>query len=117
MLTKKHKSHSLILQHFDNKTALNWQKNKFSVGDYIKIGFLFKEGEKKRIQFFEGIILAINGLYFDKKITLRKPGIYGVERIFSLNSPQIQTVKILKSQKFCRSKLFYLRKQKRKGVS
>nr|AYC64499.1 ribosomal protein L19 [Pseudochlorodesmis sp. HV01306c] len=101
------------LQHFDNITSFPAKqkfKNKFSIGDYIKIGFLFKEGEKKRIQFFEGIVLAINGPHFDKKITLRKPGNYAVERIFSLNSPQIQTLKILQSQKFCRAKLYYLRK-------
>lgn len=98
------------LNHLDSKTALKFTKN-LAVGDYIKVGFLFKEGEKKRIQFVEGIILAINGFKFEKKITLRKPGIYGVEIIFSSKSPKIQTLKILQSQKFSRSKLFYLRQR------
>ena len=80
-----------------------------SIGDYLKVGFIFKEGDKKRIQFFEGIIIAIKGSLFTKKITLLQPGIYGVERSFFCQSPQIQTLKILKSKKFRRSKLFFLR--------
>ena len=80
-----------------------------SIGDYLKVGFIFKEGEKKRIQFFEGIIIATNGSLFAKKITLRQPGTYGVERSFFCQSPQIQTLKILQSKKFRRSKLFFLR--------
>ena len=78
-------------------------------GDYIKVGFIFKEGEKKRVQFFEGIVMAINGSHCEKKITLRKPGTYGIERIFSYNCPYIQSIKVLQSQKFRRSKLFFLR--------
>lgn len=80
-----------------------------SIGDYLKVGFIFKEGDKKRIQFFEGIIIAINGFLFTKKITLLQPGTYGVERSFFCQSPQIQTLKILQSKKFRRSKLFFLR--------
>lgn len=81
-----------------------------SIGDYLKVGFIFKEGDKKRIQFFEGIIIAINGFLFTKKITLLQPGTYGVERSFFCQSPQIQTLKVLQSKKFRRSKLFFLRK-------
>ena len=80
-----------------------------SLGDYLKVGFIFKEGDKKRIQFFEGIIIAINGSLFTKKITLLQPGTYGVERSFFCQSPQIQTLKILQSKKFRQSKLFFLR--------
>lgn len=100
---------SFYLKHFENKSS---QKIKeLSIGDYIKIGFIFKEGEKKRIQFFEGIVIAKNGDDIQKKITLRKPGTYGIERIFSCKSPNIQNIKILQSQNFCRSKLFFLRKR------
>nr|AYC64333.1 ribosomal protein L19 [Pseudochlorodesmis sp. HV01306a] len=98
------------MKHFDNKTPMKIQNN-IVVGDYIKVGFLFKEGEKKRIQFVEGIIIAITGPNFEKKITLRKPGIYGFELIFSCKSPKIQSLKILQSQKFSRSKLFFLRQR------
>nr|YP_009130532.1 ribosomal protein L19 [Tydemania expeditionis]CEO91062.1 ribosomal protein L19 [Tydemania expeditionis] len=93
------------LKHFDNKNQN--RKKFFKVGDYIKVSFLFRENEKKRIQFFEGIVIAIHGSF----VTLRKPGIYGVERIFDIQSPQIQTLKVLQPQKFKRAKLFYLRKR------
>nr|YP_009519363.1 ribosomal protein L19 [Pseudocodium devriesii]AYC65405.1 ribosomal protein L19 [Pseudocodium devriesii] len=102
------------MEHFETtrveKQNRSQKFQQFSVGDYIKIGFLFKEGEKKRLQFFEGIVIA----FCNKKITLRRVGAqaqFGVERVFSLTSPQIQTLKILQSQNFGRSKLFYLRKR------
>ena len=88
----------------------NKQKLGFSVGDFIQVGFCFQEGEKKRIQFFEGIVIAIRGSFSNKKIVLRKPGIYSIECFFAWNSPQIQSLKILKTYPSNRSKLFYLRK-------
>ena len=107
---------SLYLQYFEKKNTCapqiyrqNLHREAMSIGDYLKVGFIFKEGDKKRIQFFEGIIIAINGSLFAKKITLRQPGTYGVERSFFCQSPQIQTLKILQSKKFRRSKLFFLR--------
>lgn len=108
---------SLYLQYFEKKNTCvpliyrqNLHRKAMSIGDYLKVGFIFKEGDKKRIQFFEGIIIAINGSLFAKKVTLRQPGTYGVERSFFCQSPQIQTLKILQSKKFRRSKLFFLRK-------
>lgn len=106
---------SLYLQYFEKKNIcvplFDRQKMvRSAVGDYLKVGFIFKEGDKKRIQFFEGIIIATYGSMFAKKITLRQPGTYGVERSFFCQSPQIQTFQILQSQKFRQSKLFFLRK-------
>nr|YP_009519578.1 ribosomal protein L19 [Udotea argentea]AYC65593.1 ribosomal protein L19 [Udotea argentea] len=102
------------IQHFEKK--INKQKLEFSIGDSIQVGFCFQEGNRKRIQFFEGIVLAICGSFYDKKILLRKPaGTYSIERTFAYNSPQIQTLKILKARKFRRSKLFYLRKRRGKA--
>ena len=98
---------SLYLNHFE-LTRPNIQQKDLSIGDYIQVGFFF--GEKKRIQFFKGIIIAKNG----KKITLRRPGTYGVEFLFSCD--QINTWKILQSQNFRRSKLFFLRKRKGKSA-
>lgn len=92
----------------------NKQKLGFSVGDFIQVGFCFQEGEKKRIQFFEGIVIAIRGSFSNKNIVLRKPGLYSVERFFAWNSPQIQSLKILKINPSNRSKLFYLRKYRGK---
>lgn len=100
---------SIYLKHFEKKFAKTLDT--FSVGDYIKVGFLFNEGSKKRVQFFEGIVIGINKSYFDKKVILRKPGIYAVERIFSIKNPHIQNLKIIYSKNFNKSKLFYLRKR------
>ena len=101
---------SVYLNHFElTRPKIQHIKQKdFSIGDYIQVGFSF--GEKKRIQFFKGIIIAING----RKITLRRPGrllrgsSHGVEFIFSCD--QINTWKILQSQNFRRSKLFFFTK-------
>lgn len=100
-----------FLQHFDRKNFRNFEN--FSTGDFIKVGCILQENEKKRLQFFEGKILAIKGSDFGKKITLRTAGI---ERIFCCQNPQIQTLTILKSQKFHRSKLYYLRQRVGKKV-
>ena len=96
-------------------------------GDYIQVGFLVQEGEanedrslkdldlsKTRVQLFDGIVLSIHGSSFEKRVTLRqprRPGSFSIERTFSLQSPQIQNLKVLQSQHFRRSKLFYLRKR------
>lgn len=87
-------------------------------GDYIKVGLIVQESassdsSKTRVQFFDGIVLSIHGSHFEKRVTLRqprRPSSFSIERIFSLQSPQIQSLKVLQSQYFCRSKLFYLRK-------
>ena len=100
-----------FLQHFDRKNFRNFEN--FSTGDFIKVGCVLQEKEKKRLQFFEGKVLAIKGPYLGKKITLRTAGI---ERIFCCQSPQIQNLTILKSQKSHRSKLYYLRQRVGKKV-
>nr|AYC64427.1 ribosomal protein L19 [Pseudochlorodesmis sp. HV01306b] len=110
-----------FLQHFDRKNgkthfretpALRDFEN-FSTGDWIKVGFLVQENEKKRLQFFEGKILAMKGPYFEKKVTLRTAGI---ERIFCCQSPHIQTFTLLKKKTSHRSKLYYLRQRVSKRV-
>jgi len=95
-----------FLQHFDRKNSRDFEN--FSTGDWIKVGFFVQENEKKRLQFFEGKIVAIKGPHFEKKVTLRTAGI---ERIFCCQSPQIKTLTLLKQQKSHRSKLYYLRQQ------
>ena len=86
---------------------------KFCIGDYVQVGLTFFENtKKKRVQFFEGIVIAIRSNYANQKmITIRRPGSFGIERILASNSPQIQNLKVIESQKFKKSKLFYLRKR------
>lgn len=79
-------------------------------GNQIKIGTLIQEGDKKRIQFFEGIIIAKNNFSINTTITVRKLfQNIGVERTFPIYSPQIKSIKILNLNSGKRSKLYYLR--------
>ena len=81
------------------------------VGDFVKIGISIKEGNKDRIQYYQGIIIGKKNTGINSKIIVRKifQGI-GVERQFLLHSPKFQSIEILKSSKIRRSKLYYLRK-------
>ena len=80
------------------------------VGNKVRVGVEITEGDKTRIQFFEGIIIAKNNSFHDTTITVRRifQGI-GVERTLPLYSPQIKSIKVIDSLKAKRAKLFYLR--------
>lgn len=85
-------------------------------GDTIKVHQKIKEGNKERIQIFEGIIIARkHGKGISATITVRKivDGV-GVERIFPVNSPSIEKIEVIRSGKVRRSKLYYLRTAKGK---
>ncbi len=80
------------------------------IGDNVKIGVKIIEGNKERVQFYEGTILAKKNSSINTTITVRKilQGI-GVERIFLVHSPKIASITVLRSSKVRRSKLYYLR--------
>ena len=80
------------------------------IGDNVKIGVKIIEGNKERVQFYEGTILAKKNSSINTTITVRKilQGI-GVERIFLVHSPKIDSITVLRSSKVRRSKLYYLR--------
>ena len=83
----------------------------FSSGDTISVGYRVIEGSRSRIQSFEGVVIKISaGHGLDKTFTVRKisSGV-GVERIFPLHSPNIDSIKVLKHGKVRRAKLYYLR--------
>ena len=81
-----------------------------SVGDSVKIGVKIIEGTKERIQFYEGTIIAKKNTSVNTTITVRKilQGI-GVERVFLIHSPKVDSIQVLRSSKVRRSKLYYLR--------
>ena len=80
------------------------------IGDNIKIGVKIIEGNRERVQFYEGTIIARKNSLINTTITVRKilQGI-GVERIFLIHSPKIDSIEVLRSSKVRRSKLYYLR--------
>ena len=83
---------------------------KFKSGDTIAVHYKVKEGNKERIQVFEGVVIRVTGGQVAKSFTVRKisSGI-GVERIIPVNSPMIDKIVVLKYGKVRRSKLYYLR--------
>ena len=84
----------------------------FKSGDTIKVHVRVVEGEKERIQIFEGVVIGIKGSGNGRSFTVRKvSGGIGVERIFPLNSPMLNSIEITRRGKVRRAKLNYLRKR------
>ena len=82
----------------------------FKVGDTVKVSLRIKEGEKERIQVYEGVVTGIQGKGGKMRFTVRKISYgVGVEKTFFYNSPMIKEVKAIRSGKVRRAKLFYLR--------
>jgi len=86
----------------------------FRAGDTIRVHYKIIEGEKTRIQPYEGIVIAMKGKEQSKTFTVRRIGAdgIGVERIFPLHSPNISKIEIKRIGKVRRAKLYYLRKKK-----
>jgi large subunit ribosomal protein L19 len=82
----------------------------FGPGDTINVSFKIKEGDKERIQQFQGVIIQARGAGISKSITVRKSsGNVYVERIFPVYSPLVAEIKVLKRGRVRRAKLYYLR--------
>ena len=100
------------------KKELKTDIPQFRAGDTILVGVKVFEGEKSRVQLFEGVVIAISsGLGTSKTFTVRKisNGV-GVERIFPLHSPNLDSIKVIKKGKVRRAKLYYLRSRKGKAA-
>lgn len=94
-----------------NQTQRSGKFPEFNAGDVVKVHRKIKEGEKERIQIFEGIVIAIKGKQSSSPmITVRKvsQGI-GVELVLPIFSPGIEKIEVVKSAKVRRAKLYYLR--------
>ena len=82
----------------------------FEVGDTVRIGVNIREGDKERVQMFEGTVIARKGSGTSETFTVRRvsSGV-GIERVFPIHSPNVKEVKVIRRGKVRRAKLYYLR--------
>jgi large subunit ribosomal protein L19 len=85
---------------------------RISVGDVVKVGVLIREGDKERVQPYEGTVISQHKAGLNSTMTVRKTfqGV-GIERVFFLHSPRITFVECLRHSKVRRAKLYYLRQR------
>ena len=96
---------------------LNNKCTEVEIGDYVKAHLLIKEGNKERIQVFEGYVIARKGSGLSESITIRRLSYgVGVERILPVNSPKIDHIDIVRRGKVRRAKLYYLRGRQGKAA-
>ena len=89
----------------------------FRVGDTVKVHYRIREGEKERIQIFEGMVIGVHRGGARATFTVRKVSFgQGVERIFPLHSPTIDRIEVLRGAKVRRAKLYFLRDLKGKAA-
>lgn len=82
----------------------------FSVGDTVKVSVNIREGERERIQMFEGTVIAKKGSGVAETFTVRRVSYgVGIERVFPVHSPNVVDVKVVRNGNVRRSKLYYLR--------
>ena len=107
--TTKTLSFSNLIEEFENE-QLKKELPEIYVGDTVKVGVKITEGNKERVQPYEGVVIAKRHGGINQTITVRRifQGI-GVERVFMLHSPQVASLKVERRGKVRRAKLFYLR--------
>jgi len=90
----------------------------FRAGDTVRVAVRIKEGNKERVQNFEGVCISLRGEGSGKTFTVRKMGAnnIGVERIFPLYSDSIESIEVVRRGRVRRAKLFYLRDRKGKSA-
>ena len=99
------------------KIVTNKKITDFSPGDTIKVGVKIVEGKRERIQYFEGVCIAKKNRDINSSFTVRKISFgEGVERTFALYSPNVDSIKVIRTGKVRRAKLYYLRDRKGKSA-
>ena len=106
------------IEAFEASQIANKEIPQFRAGDTVRVGVEIVEGNKKRIQNFEGVCISIRGTGTGKTFTVRKIGAnnIGVERIFPLYSESIKSIDVVRRGKVRRAKLYYLRSRKGKAA-
>ena len=101
-----------IIQNLEKEQIEKLAKNipAFKAGDTLKVHCKIKEGDRERIQVFEGVCIARNNDGLNSNFTVRKISFgEGVERVFPLYSPNVAKIELVRSGKIHRSKIYYLR--------
>ena len=89
----------------------------FSPGDTLRVSVKIKEGERERVQAYEGVCIARSGGGINANFTVRKISFgEGVERVFPLYSPNVESVTVVRKGKVRRAKLYYLRDRRGKSA-
>jgi len=107
-----------FIEQFEEKQIEGRNIPEFRAGDTVKVAVRIKEGNKERVQNYEGVCIAIRGQGTGKTFIVRKMGAnsVGVERIFPLYSDSIESIEVLRRGRVRRAKLFYLRDLKGKAA-
>ncbi len=106
------------IESFEQAQLENRNVPTFRAGDTVRVAVNIKEGEKTRVQNYEGLCIAIRGQGTGRTFMVRKMGAnsVGVERIFPLYSDSIESIEVLRRGRIRRAKLFYLRELKGKAA-
>ena len=107
-----------FIESFEQAQVENRNIPAFRAGDTVRVAVRIKEGEKTRVQNYEGLCIAIRGQGTGRTFMVRKMGAnsVGVERIFPLYSDSIESIEVLRRGRIRRAKLFYLRELKGKAA-
>ena len=99
-----------LVRFVENELVPRNEFPEFSAGDTITVYYEIKEGEKKRTQYFKGVVIQRRGSGATETFTIRKmSGTVGVERIFPVNMPALQKIEVNKRGKVRRARIFYFR--------
>ena len=101
---------SLLLKYAEEQMTVKAKHPAFKAGDTITVNYKIKEGEKERVQQYQGVVIQRNSSGATESFTVRKiSNSVGVERIFPVNSPYIDSIEVNKVGVVRRARLFYLR--------
>ena len=110
-----------IVESLEAKHVAELTKDKvipdFRPGDTLKVNVRIKEGERQRLQAYEGVCISRSGKSLNQNFTVRKISYgEGVERVFSLYGPSVDSIEVVRSGRVRRSKLYYLRTRRGKSA-
>jgi len=99
------------IENFENAQISEKNIPDFRAGDTVRLAVTIKEGDKTRVQSYEGVCIALSGTGTGKTMTVRKIGAnaIGIERIFPIYSDSVTEIKVLRRGRVRRAKLYYLR--------